>query len=78
MAQNQHPNPGNFANDRVKASQAGKTGGQRSGGKGSGGRSSHEEEPGAGSAQKGGQHKSGNFADDREIASEEERKGGSR
>jgi len=69
MAQNQHPNPGNFANDREKASQAGKIGGQHSGG---------AKERSAEPDHKGGQQKSENFADDHEKASEADRKGGSR
>lgn len=71
MAQNQHNNPGNFANDRERAAEAGKTGGQHSGAE------RHEQQRSASGQQKD-QHGSGNFADDRERASEAGRKGGSR
>ena len=54
-------NPGNFANDREKASQAGKVGGQQSHGSSGAGGSS------------GGQ---GGFAKDHDKASEAGRKGG--
>ncbi len=60
--------PGNFAQDREKAVEAGHKGGQHSGG-------SHQ-------ASKDGEHDAGqgnkgNFAQDREKASEAGRKGGS-
>jgi general stress protein YciG len=51
---------GNFANDREKASEAGKKGGQHS----------------HGSSQNEGGGSSGNFANDREKASEAGKKGG--
>ncbi|MBC2659184.1 general stress protein [Pseudomonas sp. MSSRFD41] len=38
MANTGHPNPGNFANDREKASEAGRKGGQASGGHSTGDR----------------------------------------
>nr|WP_085597691.1 MULTISPECIES: KGG domain-containing protein [unclassified Pseudomonas] len=38
MANTGHPNPGNFANDREKAAEAGRKGGQASGGHSTGGR----------------------------------------
>ncbi|MFW7267981.1 general stress protein [Gluconacetobacter sp. Hr-1-5] len=57
-------NPGNFAQDREKAAEAGRKGGAQS----HGGSAAH----GTG----GAEHKSGNFADDPERAAEAGRKGG--
>jgi general stress protein YciG len=71
MAQNQNTNPGNFANDREKASQAGQASGQHRGA------TETENEHSNASSQKGS-HGSGNFANDRERAAEAGRKGGSR
>ncbi|GGE32734.1 hypothetical protein GCM10007276_07520 [Agaricicola taiwanensis] len=65
MAQNN--NPGNFANDREKASEAGRKGGQQSHGQ-------QSQQSGSDNRQQGG----GNFAQDRERASEAGRKGGQR
>jgi general stress protein YciG len=62
-------NPGNFSNDREKASEAGRKGGQASGGN-KGGQASTSNKSGSGS--QGG----GNFANDREKASEAGKKGG--
>jgi len=61
---NERGGSGNFANDREKASEAGKKGGEHS----------HGGQHGGGETQRsdGG----GNFADDREKASEAGRKGG--
>ncbi|WP_240161378.1 con-10 family general stress protein [Gluconacetobacter azotocaptans] len=64
-------NPGNFANNPEKASEAGHKSGQH--------RSGHAaEEPAKASesGHTGGQHRSGNFADDPERAAEAGRKGG--
>jgi uncharacterized protein len=61
---NQNQSGGNFANDREKASEAGRKGGQQSH---SGGSSSDESK---------GSKSGGNFANDREKASEAGRKGG--
>lgn len=62
MASTGKGNPGNFANDREKASEAGKKGGQASGGRsGSGGQ---------------GSGRAGSFADDKQKASEAGKKGG--
>lgn len=58
-------NAGNFVNDRERASEAGRKGGQHSG-------STHGNETG----RQGGQGGSGNFANDRERASEAGKKGG--
>jgi uncharacterized protein len=60
-------NPGNFANDREKAAQAGKTGGEHSHGGGSHSGGSHSG---------GSSGSQGNFGQDREKASEAGRKGG--
>ena len=60
---------GNFADDRERAAEAGRKGGQASHGAGSHGEA-HSKSPA------GGEHRSGNFADDREKASEAGRKGG--
>jgi general stress protein YciG len=73
-------NPGNFAEDRSKASRAGRLGGQRSSGN-----FSHNRERAAEAGRKGGQkshggggaaHNAGNFAQDRERAAEAGRLGG--
>lgn len=68
MAQNHSENPGNFANDRARAAEAGHKGGQHSGGQ-HGATTEHKAS---------GQHSQhgGNFAQDREKASEAGRKGG--
>lgn len=60
MAKTGNSNPGNFANDPAKASEAGKKGGQSSG-QGSGG---------------SGKGSGGNFANDPQKASEAGKKGG--
>lgn len=62
MANTGNSNPGNFANDRDKASEAGKKGGQASGG------TSSQTSQGSGHG--------GNFANDHEKASEAGKKGG--
>jgi general stress protein YciG len=64
-------NPGNFANDKEKASEAGHKGGQTSHGTSA---SSHDRE----TDHKGSHSSGGNFAQDREKASEAGRKGGSK
>jgi uncharacterized protein len=64
---NQKSGSGNFANDREKASEAGRKGGQNSH---SGGHASDTGKESKGSGQKG------NFANDREKAAEAGRKGG--
>jgi hypothetical protein len=73
---NQHGGSGNFANDREKASEAGRKGGQHShqgsSDQESGDRSRQEGSEGS-DGQRGG---SGNFANDRDKASEAGRKGG--
>ena len=60
---------GNFANDRERAAEAGRKGGQAS--HGGGGRRSRAESGG-----KGTEHNPGNFAEDREKASAAGREGG--
>ncbi len=61
---------GNFANDRERASEAGRKGGEHS---------HQQSQSGGHQGQQGGSHdtKPGNFANDREKASEAGRKGGS-
>ncbi len=71
MAQNQ--NPGNFANDREKAAEAGHKGGQHSGGN-----FKNDHERAAEAGQKGGQASGGNFKNDHERAAEAGHKGGSK
>jgi uncharacterized protein len=83
MAEERHTgNPGNFAEDREKASRAGHTGGQHSSGN-----FARDRERAAEAGRKGGEnshggggaaHNPGNFAQDREKASEAGRKGGQR
>jgi general stress protein YciG len=70
MANTGNNNPGNFANDREKASQAGQKGGQSSGGR----QQSNEGNRSATSGQ--GSGSGGNFAQDKEKASQAGRKGG--
>merc|ERR1712110_1385795 len=71
MSNDKSGNPGNFSNDREKASEAGQKGGQ-----GSGGNSANDRERSSDTGQKGGQKNSGgNFANDREKASEAGQKG---
>ncbi len=70
MAQNQ--NPGNFSNDREKASQAGKTGGQHSSGN-----PKTDSEHGADTGHKPGQQ-SGNFKNDPQKGPDTGHKGGSK
>ncbi len=61
---------GNFAEDRERASEAGRKGGEHSHG-------SHQQNQGGGDhRQQGGADNPGNFANDRERASEAGRKGG--
>jgi uncharacterized protein len=81
MAEQHHTgNPGNFAEDREKASRAGHIGGQRSSGNfannraraAEAGRKGGERSRGGG----GAGHNPGNFAQDRERAAEAGRKGG--
>jgi general stress protein YciG len=82
-------NPGNFANDREKAAEAGRKGGQQSHGGGGAennpGNFANDREKAAEAGRKGGQnshggggaeHNPGNFANDREKAAEAGRKGG--
>ncbi|WP_081794855.1 general stress protein [Pseudomonas sp. H1h] len=69
MANSGKDKPGNFANDREKASEAGKKGGQASGGQ-----HPHTADKSTSGGQ--GSGRSGNFADDREKASEAGKKGG--
>lgn len=64
-------NPGNFANDPQKASEAGRKGGQHSGGN-----FARDPQRAAEAGHKGGQHSSGNFAQDPQRAAEAGRKGG--
>src|SRR5262249_14827434 len=81
MAEQRHTgNPGNFAEDREKASRAGHIGGQHSSGN-----FAHNRERAAEAGRKGGEHSHGgggatnnpgNFAQDRERAAEAGRKGG--
>jgi general stress protein YciG len=66
-------NPGNFANDRDKASEAGKTGGSSSGGTHG---TSHSTGGGSTGGSGSGSGSQGNFANDREKASEAGKKGG--
>jgi general stress protein YciG len=81
MAEQRHTgNPGNFAEDREKASRAGQIGGQHSSGNfandreraAEAGRKGGENSHGGG----GAEHNRGNFAHDRERAAEAGRKGG--
>jgi general stress protein YciG len=83
MAEQRHTgNPGNFAEDREKASRAGQIGGQHSSGNfandreraAEAGRKGGEHSHGGG----GSEHNRGNFAQDRERAAEAGRKGGQR
>jgi general stress protein YciG len=91
MAEQQHTgNPGNFAEDREKASRAGHTGGQHSSGNFAndreraaeagrkGGQSSHGSASSheSSAADHGAEHRPGNFAEDREKASAAGKKGG--
>jgi uncharacterized protein len=91
MAEERHSgNPGNFAEDREKASRAGHVGGQHSSGNFAndreraadagrkGGQASHggSQATGSESGGRGAEHNSGNFADDREKAAAAGRKGG--
>jgi hypothetical protein len=62
---------GNFAEDRERAAEAGRTGGQHSSGN-----FAEDRERAAEAGRKGGQQSSGNFAHDRERASEAGQKGG--
>jgi general stress protein YciG len=71
MANSGNSNPGNFANDHEKASEAGKKGGQASGGN-----FANDPERASEAGQKGGQASGGNFANDPERASEAGKKGG--
>ena len=71
MAQQHTGNPGNFAEDREKAAEAGRKGGQHSGGN-----FANDRERAAEAGHKGGQHSGGNFADDRERAAEAGHKAG--
>jgi len=71
MADNHTGNPGNFAEDREKASRAGKVGGQHSSGN-----FANDRERAAEAGRKGGQNSPGGFAQDRERAAEAGRKGG--
>ncbi len=61
MANTGNKNTGNFADDKQKASEAGKKGGQASSGDSGGGQ---------------GSGRGGNFADDKQKASEAGKKGG--
>ena len=64
-------NPGNFANDPKRASEAGHKGGQHSSGN-----FANDPKRAAEAGHKGGQHSPGNFANDPERAAEAGRKGG--
>lgn len=68
---NANTNPGNFANDREKASEAGHKGGQMSGGN-----FKNDPERASEAGHKGGQASGGNFKNDPERASEAGHKGG--
>jgi general stress protein YciG len=86
MAQTGNSNPGNFANDREKASEAGRLGGQHSAGGGGAannpGNFANDREKASEAGRTGGQHSGGggsnpgNFANDRERASQAGSKGG--
>jgi general stress protein YciG len=71
MATTGKDNPGNFANDPERASEAGQKGGEHSHG---GGRQSNDASPSSGGGQ--GNSRGGNFANDKEKASEAGKKGG--
>lgn len=76
----QNSNPGNFGNDRAKASEAGRAGGQHGSGDAKGdvkGNTQNETTKAEQTGQKGS-HGAGNFADDRDRASAAGRKGGSK
>lgn len=64
MNNRQQGGTGNFANDRERASEAGRKGAEE--------RQQHQQDPGSGQQQGG----SGTFANDRERAAEAGRKGG--
>jgi general stress protein YciG len=70
MAQ-RNQNPGNFANDPKKASEAGQKGGQHSSGN-----FANDPQKASEAGQKGGQRSSGNFANDPQKASQAGQKGG--
>ncbi|GAN77083.1 hypothetical protein Asru_0231_05 [Acidisphaera rubrifaciens HS-AP3] len=78
MAQHDKSNPGNFADDRARASEAGKKGGQHShgGSHDNPGNFAQNPERAAEAGRKGGEHSSGSFAQDHEKAAEAGRKGG--
>jgi general stress protein YciG len=70
---------GNFANDREKASEAGKKGGESRGGSQQSSSGGGSQQGGSGGSSQGGGSQrggSGNFANDREKASEAGKKGG--
>jgi uncharacterized protein len=58
-------NPGNFANDRERASEAGRTGGQHQGKENNPGNFAHDREKAAEAGRKGGQHSHGGTGDNR-------------
>ena len=60
---NANTNPGNFANDREKASEAGQKGGQMSGGN-----FKNDPERASEAGHKGGQASGGNFKNDPELS----------
>ena len=77
MANTGNNNPGNFANDKQKASEAGQKGGQANSGttrEQNTGTNQQQRDQGQKSGQ--GQGSGGNFANDREKASQAGQKGG--
>lgn len=74
MANNRNENPGNFANDRQRASEAGQKGGQSHTSPSRSGNDS-DRSMNAGSGSRSGSN-SGNFAQDHDRAVEAGRKGG--
>lgn len=74
MANTQHRGgPGNFANDRERASEAGRKGGEHSHGS-----QQHSQSAGEGHQQGGQRDNSGNVANDKERARNAGQKGGQR
>ena len=80
MANTGNKNPGNFANDPKKASEAGRSGGQRQGKENNPGNFANDPDKASEAGRAGGQHQGkennpGNFANDPDKASEAGRKG---
>jgi general stress protein YciG len=73
---NGNSNPGNFANDREKAREAGHTGGTHQGKENNPGNFANDREKASEAGRAGGHASGGNFANDREKASEAGQKGG--